>query len=296
MTVKKSKIQQDIISAMEESSAGTKGYDTVATVKRVEDNTAWVHIPGGVDETPVTLSIDAKSGDIVRIRVAGGKAWVTGNDTAPPTDDTTAINARINAAVAKITAENAETEAAGANKKADSAGSAAEKAAGAALTAGNMASSASASAATASQGAARAENAANAVNVKLTTLIRQTDDGIEAGRIPDAGTLPDGSSITLPLALVNTDGSFDVLLATYKNSGGTVAKTDSVRIASFGADAVIGSIAGAHAHIDSDSFDIIDAFGNVRASMGGSTPMFQIGKFTFINRENGNLTLRLNEG
>ena len=78
MTVIKAKIQQDIISAMEESSAGTKGYDTVATVKRVEDNTAWVHIPGGVDETPVTLSIDAKSGDIVRIRVAGGKAWHCG--------------------------------------------------------------------------------------------------------------------------------------------------------------------------------------------------------------------------
>ena len=31
----------------------TSGYDTQATVRRIEDGIAWVHIPGGVDETPI---------------------------------------------------------------------------------------------------------------------------------------------------------------------------------------------------------------------------------------------------
>ena len=33
------------------------------------------------------LSINAKKGDKVNIRISGGKAWITGNNTAPPTDD-----------------------------------------------------------------------------------------------------------------------------------------------------------------------------------------------------------------
>lgn len=71
----------------------TQGYDTQAEVKRVEGGTAWVHIPGGVDETPVKLTIDAKAGDTVQVRVSGGKAFLVGNATAPPTDDTTATRA-----------------------------------------------------------------------------------------------------------------------------------------------------------------------------------------------------------
>lgn len=65
-------------------------YDTSAVVKRIEGQTAWVSISGGVDETPVKISIDAKPGDNVNVRVSGGKAWITGNNTAPPTDDKTA--------------------------------------------------------------------------------------------------------------------------------------------------------------------------------------------------------------
>ena len=38
----------------------TKPYDTAATVKRIENGTAYVQIPGGVAETPVKLTIDAK--------------------------------------------------------------------------------------------------------------------------------------------------------------------------------------------------------------------------------------------
>lgn len=67
-----------------------KPYDTQAEVLRVEDGVAWVHIPGGVDETPVRLTINAKKGDNVNLHVANGTAWITGNLTNPPTDDSTA--------------------------------------------------------------------------------------------------------------------------------------------------------------------------------------------------------------
>ena len=71
----------------------TAAYDTQATVLRVEGDTAWVHIPGGVDETPVKLTIAAGHGDTVQVRVSGGTAWITGNSSAPPTDDRTARQA-----------------------------------------------------------------------------------------------------------------------------------------------------------------------------------------------------------
>ena len=57
--------------------------------------------------------------------------------------------------------------------------------------------------------------------------------------------------------------------------------------------AQIGKKDETHAKIDSDSFDIIDAAGNTKASLGGETPMMQIGKFVFINRDNGNLTIKI---
>ena len=79
-------------------------YDTTATVKRVEGNTAWVHIPGGVDETPVRLTMNAKEGDNVQVRVSDGKAFLAGNVSAPPTDDTTAEAAK---ALANRAAEDA---------------------------------------------------------------------------------------------------------------------------------------------------------------------------------------------
>ena len=71
----------------------TSSYDTTATVKRVKGNTAWVHIPGGIDETPVKMTVNAQVGDTVQVRVGGGRAWLTGNATAPPTDDKTAYRA-----------------------------------------------------------------------------------------------------------------------------------------------------------------------------------------------------------
>lgn len=82
---------RQLIDAIHQASAPkTSAYDTPARVIRVENGVAWVHIPGGVAETPVRLTIDAKAGDTVQVRVGGGQAWLTGNVSAPPTDDSTA--------------------------------------------------------------------------------------------------------------------------------------------------------------------------------------------------------------
>ena len=74
--------------AIKEKEKGTEPYDTRAEVVRVSGSTAYVHIPGGVPETPVTMTIACKKGDTVQVRVSGGRAWIVGNETAPPTDDT----------------------------------------------------------------------------------------------------------------------------------------------------------------------------------------------------------------
>lgn len=109
----------------EAGSNKTRPFDTQAEVMRVEDGVAWVHMPGGVDETPVQLTVNAKKGDIVQVRVAGGKAWLVGNGSAPPTDDTRAIQADDkassaveNANIARMAADQAEEAAAQAVKSA----------------------------------------------------------------------------------------------------------------------------------------------------------------------------------
>lgn len=86
----------------------TSAYDTQATVLRVDNDTAWVHIPGGIDETPVRLTIAASPGDTVQVRVSGGAAWITGNSSAPPTDDHTAKQAVQRAEAAEQTVVHVE--------------------------------------------------------------------------------------------------------------------------------------------------------------------------------------------
>lgn len=91
---------KEIASTMKQGK--TKAYDTVARVLRVDEKTAYVHIDGGADETPAQMAINCKTGDTVKIRVSGGKAWITGNITAPPTDDSAAeVAQRVANAVAK---------------------------------------------------------------------------------------------------------------------------------------------------------------------------------------------------
>lgn len=88
MSAKTSRIIRELTESVKKASTPrTQPYDTQATVTRIEDGVAWVHIPGGVDETPVKLTINAAVGDTVQVRVSGGRAFLVGNSTAPPTDD-----------------------------------------------------------------------------------------------------------------------------------------------------------------------------------------------------------------
>lgn len=100
-------IQNDLMDALKASEPKTSAYDTEAEVVRIEGSVAWVHISGGVDETPVAMTISAEPGDTVRVRVSGGTAWLMGNDTAPPTDDKKAIAAQQMAAQAVTSASEA---------------------------------------------------------------------------------------------------------------------------------------------------------------------------------------------
>lgn len=96
-------------------------YDTPAEVRRIENGTVWVHIPGGVDETPVRQTISCSEGDTVQVRVSGGNAWLQGNQTAPPTDDTLAKKADDKAGEAIDSATMARTAAQIAESSAQSA-------------------------------------------------------------------------------------------------------------------------------------------------------------------------------
>ena len=92
----------------------TSAYDTNAEVVRVEDGVIWAKFAGGVEETPIEKTINAKVGDQIKVRVAGGRAWAQGNASAPPTDDTraneaknTANNAVVMSTIAQKAAESA---------------------------------------------------------------------------------------------------------------------------------------------------------------------------------------------
>ena len=101
-------IEKELVDVIKSAgSKETKPFDTQATVTRVEGQTVWVHIPGGVDETPIKRTISAKEGDVVHVRVSGGSAWLMGNASSPPTDDTQALLATDYARSAGAAAESA---------------------------------------------------------------------------------------------------------------------------------------------------------------------------------------------
>lgn len=129
-----SKLAKDLIEAVKRES-GTKPYDTTATVLRVQNGIVWVHIDGGAQETPCQMTMNAKEGDVVKVRVSGGQAWLIGNRSAPPTDDKKANEADEKAEAAYIVAGEAQAEAERAHAAADKAQDEAERARVAADTA-----------------------------------------------------------------------------------------------------------------------------------------------------------------
>ena len=91
--------------------AKPKPYDTSGVVRRVDGKTAYILFDGAEDETPVDMTINCKPGDNVKVRISNRRAWVTGNATAPPTDDKQAYVAQAQAVQAENKAAVAETEA-----------------------------------------------------------------------------------------------------------------------------------------------------------------------------------------
>lgn len=178
-------IAKDFAQLISQSKSNKTGpYDTQATVKRVEGNTVWVSIPGGVDETPIDKTVNCTAGDKVQVRVSGGRAWITGNASAPPTDDTTAIKARTTANEAQVLAVDAKETADAVEGIAQaaqaSATTAANAAASAVLAAGNAqtaANSAQSSADNASEYAARALGNLSTVQSVAETLTWITAHG-----------------------------------------------------------------------------------------------------------------------
>ena len=115
------RLAQDLSEALKTRRRQPKPYDTRGIVKSIRDGVAYVHFYGGTDETPVALTIDAHVGDEVMVHSGGGRAYIIGNATAPPTDDREAV-------VAKSMAKKADERAVNANVKADEAKEVAENA------------------------------------------------------------------------------------------------------------------------------------------------------------------------
>lgn len=101
-----SKLIKEIMDALNAVNQNkTQPYDRQGEVKRIEGKIAWVKLEGSDLETPVQMTIACEVGDTVQARIGGGSAWLTGNLTAPPTDDKKATRALSMATTAVATVQ-----------------------------------------------------------------------------------------------------------------------------------------------------------------------------------------------
>lgn len=87
----------DILRAIQGSMFEVKtsiAVNRMGTMTEVEDGAGRVLIDGMDDDTPCSLMVNANVGDRVTVEIVGNAAKVTGNYTAPPTDDTVAEKAK----------------------------------------------------------------------------------------------------------------------------------------------------------------------------------------------------------
>ena len=87
----------DILRAIQGSVLEVKtniAVNRMGTMTEVEDGAGRVLIDGMDDDTPCSLMVNANVGDRVTVEIVGNAAKVTGNYTAPPTDDTVAEEAK----------------------------------------------------------------------------------------------------------------------------------------------------------------------------------------------------------
>ena len=178
MSAKQERLIDDLVSTMKDANSGsTKGYDTPAEVRNVDKDNgiAYVHIPGGVDETPAQLTINASVGDEVQVRVENGKAYIIGNATTPPTGDAEALRAKNAADMAQAQASSALNSAQNASVAAANAEESAEAASTAASTADAKATQAAQAASTADSKATQAAQAASDAQVSADEAFNAAD-------------------------------------------------------------------------------------------------------------------------
>lgn len=164
----------------------TSAYDSTAEVTRVEGDTIWVHLAGGVTETPVRKTISARPGDTVQVRVSGGRAWIQGNETNPPTDDTAANKAAADAVRANAAAQSAVQSATTASVAAADAQEKATTASAAAATALTKAQEAEDSAEQAATAAATADQKATAAGTAAAAAQTSADQAASAAATADS--------------------------------------------------------------------------------------------------------------
>lgn len=191
-----SSLEKNLLTLIRKATKQDGATDISAHVLRVDGSTAWVHIDGGVDETPVERTIDCSTGDTVRVRLAGGQAYIIGNNSAPPTDDTTAIIARDTANTANLLADTAKRIAGDAQ---DSATIAAQ----AAAQAESDAQSASAAAAVADGKAVAAANAASAAQSSATAAQNSANAAANAASVADGKAVAAGNAASAAQSSAN---------------------------------------------------------------------------------------------
>lgn len=316
MSSKLEKAVSDFIEVLQENKKkGTEPYDSQAEVKRVDGNTAWVHIPGGVDETPVQLTSNAKPGDIVQIRVSGGRAWLYGNQTNPPTDDTKAIQADTKAGEAFSLAADSMDASELAKKAASEATEYAEEA-------DRQSQAALQSAETARQGAQDAHNAANEAQQSADNASQQaqsatesaTTAGIAASRAQAAADAAQGEideqenwfwHDTLGAHILGENSGFRTDIS---SSGMDVTAIGLEKtVAHIGADNIIlGSLTEAIRNVitntrlafQTDSGDIAyfglndEGIWQMHIATTFVDDMIRFGDYAWIKRDNGNMSIK----
>ena len=219
---------KEFVKALDErEKKAVKPYDTMAEVVRVDGQTAYVHIPGGADETPVLYTMNARPGDTVRVRISGKKGWIAGNATNPPTDDTRANVAYSFAGVANETANEALDVAEVAEADAARAAAAAEAAESSATSAANSATAASASANTAGISASSAQAAAEAAEIAANLTIT-TDTIHYLATSLGSGVTRETTGWTTTVQTVTAENRYLWTYHTYTKRNSSTIDTDPV--------------------------------------------------------------------
>lgn len=124
-------LSHDVINSLEDAldsknNSGSKSdspFLQAHVLRTDDDGTTWVHIIGGVRETPVNGGsiTSVKNKDLVLVNVSDGKCSIIGNLTSPSSDDSVAIDAKKTAIAASKNTRDAQEQIKIASKVANSA-------------------------------------------------------------------------------------------------------------------------------------------------------------------------------